>query len=105
MSKVYGGGFITVTTVGVTAATGAASAASALPVASDGNRPRFIRVTSINEAHVRLGLVGVTATDNDLMVQAGDGVNMAVPLGVTHIAYIQGAAGAGKVNIAPLENI
>lgn len=104
MSQIYGGGFMTITTVGVSAATGAASASSAIPVASDGNRPRYIRVAARNECYVKLGTSGVAATVNDILVQPADSVILAVPLGITHIAYIQGTA-AGQVNICPLENI
>jgi hypothetical protein len=103
MSKVYGGGFITVTAVGFTAATGAASAASAIPVTSSGSRPNYVRVSAINESYVKLGLVGVAATANDIMIQPGDSINLSVPAGITHIAYIQGTL-AGKVNVVPLEN-
>lgn len=103
MAQTYGGGFITVTAPGVSAATGAASASSPIPVASDGNRPRYIRVAARNECYVRLGVSGVVATNQDTLVQPADSVLLAVPNGVTHIAYIQGTA-AGLVNIVPLEN-
>lgn len=104
MSQTYGGGFLTVTAVGVSAATGAASASSAIPNASDGNKPRFIRVAARNECYVKLGVSGVAATSNDILVQPADSVILAVPNGITHIAYIQGTA-AGQVNVIPLENI
>lgn len=104
MSQTYGGGFLTVTAVGVSAATGAASASSAIPNASDGNKPRFIRVAARNECYVKLGVSGVAATSNDILVQPADSVILAVPNGITHIAYIQGTA-AGQVNVTPLENI
>lgn len=96
--------FITVTTVGFSAATGAASAATAIPVASDGNRPRYIRVSARNECYVKIGINTVTATTNDILVQPADSVILHVPTGVTHIAYIQGTA-AGLVNVVPLENL
>lgn len=95
---------ITVTTTGVSAATGAASARSAIPNASDGNVPRFIRVASRNECYVKIGSSTVTATSNDILVQPADCVILQVPAGITHIAYIQGTA-AGVVNIVPLENL
>jgi hypothetical protein len=98
------GGFITVTTVGFSAATGAASAATAIPVASDGNRPRYIRVAARNECYVKLGISSVAATTNDILVQPADSVILHVPTGVTHIAYIQGTA-AGQVNVVPVENL
>lgn len=101
MSKTYEGGPITVQAVGVTAATGAASARSAIPVNLAGDIPRYIRVTGINECYVKLGTVAVVATGNDMLVQPGDGVIMTTN-GMTHIAYIQGTL-AGKVNVVPLE--
>lgn len=95
---------ITVTSTGVSAATGATSARSAIPNASDGNVPRYIRVASRNECYVKIGNNTVTATSNDVLVQPADCVIMQVPAGITHIAYIQGTA-AGVVNITPLENL
>lgn len=103
MSQTFGGGFITVTAAGFSAATGAASASTAIPVASDGNRPRYIRVAGRNECYVKLGGAAVAATTNDILVQPADSVILAVPNGVTHIAYIQGT-GVGQVNVVPLEN-
>lgn len=104
MSQIYGGGFVNVQATGVTQATSGTSAAVAIPVASDGNRPRFIRVSARNESYVKLGLSGVVATANDMLIQPADREIMAVPMGITHIAVIQGI-GAGVVNIVPLENI
>jgi len=96
--------FITVTMPGFSAATGAASAATAIPVASDNNRPRYIRVAARNECYVKIGLSGVVATTNDILVQPADSVILQVPANITHIAYIQGTA-AGSVNVVPLENL
>ena len=104
MSQTFGGGFITATTTGISPVTGAASARVAIPVASDGNIPRFIRVAARNESYVKIGDSTVTATNNDILVQPADCVLLHVPNGVTHIAYIQGAS-AGVVNVIPLENI
>ena len=103
MSQTYQGGPVTITQTGFTAATGAASASTALPNDSAGNRPRYIRVAGINECYVKLGGAGVTATANDTLIQPADSVIMAVS-GATTIAYIQGTA-AGKVNVVPLENV
>jgi hypothetical protein len=97
-------GFMTIMAVGFSAATGAASASTAIPPASDGNRPRYIRVSARNECYVKLGTSGVTATTNDILVQPADSLVLHVPLGVTHIGYIQGTA-AGQVNVVPLENL
>lgn len=96
--------FITVTVVGFSAATGAASASSAIPAASDGNKPRYIRVAARNECYVKIGTSGVAATTNDILVQPADSVILHIPTGITHIAYIQGTA-AGLVNVVPLENL
>lgn len=103
MSQTFGGCFLTVTAAGFSAATGAASASTAIPNASDGNRPRYVRVAARNECYVKLGTSGVTATTNDILVQPADSVILAVPNGITHIAYIQGTA-TGQVNVVPLEN-
>ena len=104
MSQIYNGGFITVTAAGGTIVTGGASARIAIPVASDGNRPRFIRVSGINACYVRIGDSSVVATNGDTLIQPADAVLMHVPNGVTHIAAIQDTA-AGRVNVVPLENI
>jgi hypothetical protein len=101
MSNTYEGGPITVQSVGFTAATGAASARTAIPTNSAGEIPRYIRVAGINECYVKLGTVTVTATANDMLVQPADSAIMTTN-GMTHIAYIQGTA-AGKVNVVPLE--
>lgn len=103
MSQTFGGGFLTVLATGISPATGPASAVSALPLTSSGSVPRYIRVAARNESYVRLGTAGTTATATDILVQPADCVVLAVPNGITHIAYIQGSA-AGVVNIVPLEN-
>ena len=88
---------------GVSAATGAASARSAIPVDASGNRPKYIRVASRNECYVKVGDSSVAATANDILVQPADSLILQVAPGHTHIAYIQGTA-AGQVNVVPLEN-
>lgn len=103
MSKTFEGGTVTVTMVGFTAATGAASARTAIPVDSAGNIPRYIRVAGINECYVKVGNSAVAATANDMLIQPADSVIMTVN-NMTHIAYIQGTA-AGKINVVPLENV
>jgi hypothetical protein len=102
MSQTYEGGVMTVTAVGFTAATGAASASTAIPNNSAGERPRYIRVAAINESYIKIGAASVAATANDMLIQPADSALLAVN-GATHIAYIQGTA-AGKVNVVPLEN-
>jgi hypothetical protein len=103
MSQTYQGGPITVQAVGFTAATGASSARTAIPVDSAGNLPRYIRVAGINECYVKLGGAAVAATANDMLIQPADSAILTVN-GQTNIAYIQGTA-AGKVNVVPLENV
>lgn len=103
MAQTFGGGFISVSTTGFTAATGASSARSPIPVDGSGNRPTFVRISGINECYVKLGDSTVTATANDLLIQPADAVLIQVGKGITHIAYIQGAA-AGKVNVQALDN-
>lgn len=103
MSQTYSGGAMHIVSTGVSAATGAASARSAIPVDASGNRPKYIRVAGRNECYVKVGDSTVTATTNDVLVQPADAVILQVTTGHTHIAYIQGTA-AGQVNIVPLEN-
>lgn len=103
MAQIYNGGFIVVTAVGFSAATGAASARSAIPVDGSGNRPNFIRVAARNECYVSIGDSGVVATTNNILVQNADAIIIQVPKAATHIAYIQGTA-AGQVNVSPLDN-
>ena len=103
MSNTYEGGPMVITTVGVSAATGAASARSAIPVCSDGQLPRYVRVAARSECYAKIGTSTVTATTNDILIQPADSVILHIPMGITHIAYIQGVS-AGQINIVPLEN-
>ena len=103
MANTYNGGFIVVTTAGFSAATGAASARSAIPTDGSGNRPNYIRVAARNECYVKIGDSSVTATTNDILVQNADSIIIQVPKAATHIAYIQGVA-AGQVNVVALDN-
>lgn len=103
MSNTYEGGPMTVQSVGFTAATGAGSARTAIPVDSAGNIPRYIRVAGINESYVKLGASTVVATNQDMLIQPADSAILTTN-GLTHIAYIQGTA-AGKINVVPLENV
>lgn len=102
MAQTFHSGVV-ITTAGFSAATGAASASSAIPNDSSGRAPNYIRVAARNECYVKLGTAGVTATINDILVQPADSIYLQVPKGITHIAYIQGTA-AGQVNVVPLEN-
>lgn len=104
MAQSFNGGFYTILAPGITQSTSATSAVVAIPVDSSGNRPNFIRVTASNETFVRLGVAGAVATNQDALVQPADSVILQVPKGITHIAGIQGAGGAGRFNVTALEN-
>lgn len=104
MAQTYNGGFLVVTATGATVTTGASSGQVTIPPASDGNKPRYIRVAATTESYVKLGIAGVTATTNDLLIQPADSAIIQVPNGITTLAYIQGTS-SGKVNIVPLEMI
>lgn len=103
MALTFGGGFITVSRVGVSAATGATSTRSAIPVDGSGNIPNYVRIAARNECYAKIGDGAVVATTNDILVQNADSVILRVGRGDTHIAYIQGVA-AGQINIVPLDN-
>ena len=104
MSQSYSGGFIVATTTGVTVTTSGASASVSIPVASDGSRPRFLRIAATTESYFKIGVAGVTATNQDILVQPADAVILAIPSGITTLAYIQGTS-SGKVNLIALESI
>lgn len=87
---------------GLTVTTGASSAQITIPNCANGTLPRFIRIAATTESYVKLGVSGVTATTNDLLIQPADSMILAVPLGITTVAYIQGTS-SGKVNVTPLE--
>ena len=74
MAQTFGGGFAVITTTGFTAATGAASARTAIPVDGSGKIPSFIRVAGINECYVKIGDSTVVATANDTLIQPADAV-------------------------------
>ena len=99
------GGYITVTTTGVTLASGAASTSTTLPNMSSGEKPRFIRVAATAAACVRIGAGAQTAATTDLQVQPGDAVILQVPTGVTTVACIAATATAGIVQVSPCENM
>lgn len=96
--------FVTIVAPSANITTGAASASITIPTTSSGEYPRYIRVSSINAAYVKLGTTSATAVAGDILVQPADALILHVPSGYTKIAAIQDAA-AGKVNVAPLENM
>jgi len=95
--------FITVTKTGTNIVTGAASASSAIPVASSGALPSFVRISATANARVTLGIGSASAVATDMLVSPADAVVIAVPRGVTHVAAIQDTA-AGVVNVTPIED-
>jgi hypothetical protein len=95
--------YITVTTTGVSITTGAASSGGALPNASSGEVPRYVRIAASVAACVRIGVGAQTAVATDMLVQPGDAVVLAVPRGCTHVAAIQLSA-AGIVIVTPVED-
>ncbi|MEY4429855.1 MAG: hypothetical protein RLZZ182_2544 [Pseudomonadota bacterium] len=103
MAQTYGGGFLHVTKVGFSAATGGASARTAIPTDGSGSIPNYVRIAARNECYIKIGDSAVVATTNDVLVQNADSVIMRIGKGDTHIAYIQGTA-AGQVNVTPLDN-
>ena len=108
MAQTFGGGFVVITANSTIAATGAASARSAIPVDGSGNRPNYLRVAGRNECYIALGDSSVTASNaagatGSVLIQPADSLLIQVPKGATHIAYIQGSA-AGQVCISPLDN-
>ena len=96
-------GYVTVTAPGVVQATSTVSAQVAIPNASSGEKPRYIRIACTASASVRLGKTTVTATTADTQVQPGDAITMQVPSGMDVIAVIQVTNG-GQLQISPLEN-
>ena len=104
MSQTYDADFLTVLATGSTVTTGASSASMTIPVDSAGNSPRYIRVAATTESYVKLGVSSATATTNDLLIQPADSAILAIPSGITKLAYIQGTS-TGKLNVVPLENV
>lgn len=98
------GGYITVTTTGVTLASGVASTSAAIPNASSGQPPVYIRIAATAPACVRIGAGPQSATTTDMQVQPGDAVLLQVPRGMTTIACIAATATAGVVQVSPCEN-
>lgn len=95
---------VVVVVTGAVITTSAASAQVAIPKASSGEFPRYIRVAATAPACVRLGKSVATAVTTDIQIQPGDAVILAVPLGLDTIAAVQVSA-SGSVQISPLENM
>jgi hypothetical protein len=86
---------------GAAITTSGTSARVAVPNASNGVRPRYVRIAASAAALVRTGDSSVTAVTTDTLVQPGDPVILAL-LGDTHVAAIQLSA-AGTVQVQPLD--
>ena len=95
--------FSNITALGANVASGVASARIAIPVASSGEIPRYIRVVASINAHIRIGTVTTDALVTDTFLGAGQELYLMVPRGITHIAAIQDTV-VGVVNVAPLED-
>lgn len=89
---------------GQTVTSGAASASVAIPVNGAGTTARAVRIicpVSATYAYVRAGNSTVVATANSVSATNTEELILDVT-GCTHIAYIQGSAGA-LINIVPIE--
>lgn len=96
-------GYPIITAAGAQVASGAASTRIAIPTASSGEVPKYIRISATAAACIRIGTVTINAANTDTQIQPGDSLILAVPLGMTHLAAIQQIA-AGVVQVSPLEN-
>lgn len=98
----YRNGVLLVTNTGSNTASAGTSASAALPVGSDGNVARMVRVTATAAAHFRTAVGAPTAVTTDLLIQPGDAVVLQIPYPHTHYAVIQ-STGAGVVQVSPVE--
>lgn len=87
---------------GIAITTSDASASADVPTTLNGTKPKYVRVAATAAACVKIGPDTVTATTDDVLVQPGDAVILAVS-GATKIAAIQ-VADAGVVQVSPLED-
>lgn len=95
--------FLTVVATGANITTSATTASVAIPPASSGEIPRYVRVSSTAGARFRMGKGATTALATDILIQPNAPVVLSVPRGYDTAAAIQDTA-AGTVNIVPLEN-
>jgi hypothetical protein len=86
---------------GITVASGATTAQTAIPVNSAGVVAKYVRVTATVAAHIRFNKATATATTNDLLLIPGDSAVLCVQ-NYDVFAVIQNAA-AGFVNVVPIE--
>lgn len=86
---------------GITVASGAASAQTAIPVNSAGVVAKYVRVAATVAAHIRFNKTTAVATANDTLLMPGDAVVVNVQ-NYDVFAVIQDTA-AGFVNVVPIE--
>ena len=98
------GAYLTVTATGVTLASGAVSTSTAIPNASTGLPPNYIRIAATQPSCIRIGVGPQSAATTDLQVQPGDAVTLQLPRGITTIACVAATATAGIVQVSPIEN-
>lgn len=95
-----------VAAVGTRVTTGASAVATAIPVANNGEKPRYVVISCVDAAasvaHVRPTGSSASATNADIPVAFGAPVILHVG-GFSHISHIQGSA-AAVIVITPLEN-
>lgn len=97
--------FVTVVSDSLNITASTTSATFALPVAADGNRPRYVRVAATAQAWIKIGTPTVSVTlANGMLTQNADANVLHIPSGVTHIAAIT-QTGTAIVSISPLENM
>lgn len=85
-----------------TSLTTSASKTVSIPTASDGNRPRFVRIGTNGTIHVRPGTTtSATATTGDSIVTSSE----ALILNVAGMSYVAGIADSGTPNmqISPID--
>jgi hypothetical protein len=87
--------------IGVTVASGAASAQTAIPINSAGVVAKYVRVAATAPAHIRFNKTTAVATTNDTLLMPGDSLVLNVQ-NYDVFAVIQNAA-AGFVNVVPVE--
>lgn len=93
---------LSISAVGTTATTGAASAVTAIPNDTAGIRARRVRLAAHAACFFIPGFSGTTCTTNDAHLGAGESVIVDVKA-QTHIAHLQDTA-AAKLTITPLED-
>lgn len=87
----------------LSAPSGSSSSATAIPVAADGNKPKYIRVSvASGSVHFAIGTSAIAATTSWPIISISDSQIIAVG-GHTHYA-VWGIGGAVTTVVTPLEN-